>query len=155
MKQKGKNMLVYYLITIITNVLLTTIFYKNINITLLSVLPLALIILMLFQGITFKKEKIENGFKTNYGSKLTTDEENELLNSVSTFLFASIPWMIPFIIFFPSFIKSFSVIIYLIGFLGGFIFYRIKSKNEISTRIESEEKERQEQEKKEQLGKWK
>ena len=148
-------MIVYYSITILANIIAIFIFHKNINISALSIIPLILIALMIFQAYFFKKEKVENGFRTTYGSNLTNDEENNMLNSSSTFLLATIPWIIPFILFFPSFVKILSVLIYIVGLIGGLILYRIKNKGKIVDRIDVEEKERQEQEKREQLGKWK
>lgn len=148
-------MIVYYSITILANIIAIFIFHKNINISALSIIPLILIALMIFQAYFFKKEKVENGFRTTYRSNLTNDEENNMLNSASTFLLATIPWMIPFIFFFPSFVKILSVLIYIVGLIGGFVIYKIKNKEKITNRMNAEEIERQEQEKKEQLGKWK
>ena len=148
-------MVIYYCITILANIVAIPIFYEYINISALSIVPLFLIALMIFQAILFKNEKVENGFRTAYGSNLTADEENKLLSSGSSFLFAAIPWMIPFILFFPAIVKVLSVLVYIIGLVGGLILYRIKNKGKIVNRIDAEEKERQEQEKKEQLGKWK
>lgn len=148
-------MIIYYCITIIANIVAAIVFYKNINVTVLSVMPLLLIALMIFQALLFKNEKVENGFRTAYGSNLTADEENKMLDSGSSFLLATIPWMIPFILFFPSIVKVLSILIYFVGLVGGLILYRIKNKSKIVNRIDAEEKERQEQEKKEQLGRWK
>lgn len=148
-------MVIYYCITILANIAAIPIFYEYINISALSIVPLFLIALMIFQAILFKNEKVENGFRTAYGSNLTADEENKLLSSGSTFLFATIPWMIPFILFFPSFVKFLSVFVYIIGLIGGLLLYRIKNKRKIMNRMNEEEIERQEQEKREQLGKWK
>ena len=148
-------MLIYYCIAIIANVVAIIAFYKNINITGLSIVPIFLIALMIFQALMFKHEKVENGFRTKYGSNLTADEENAMQSVGSKFLYATIPWMIPFIVFFPSPIKLISVLVYIIGFIGGSVLYVLKNKNKITDRMSAEEKERQEQEKKEQLGKWK
>ena len=148
-------MVIYYFITILANIAAIPIFYEYINISALSIVPLFLIALMIFQALLFKNEKVENGFRTAYGSNLTADEENKLLCSGSSFLFATIPWMIPFVLFFPAIVKVLSILVYIIGLVGGLILYRIKNKGKIVNRINAEEKERQEQEKKEQLGKWK
>ncbi|MBR2346627.1 MAG: hypothetical protein IKA68_03380 [Clostridia bacterium] len=148
-------MLIYYCIAIIANVVAIIAFYKNINITGLSIVPIFLIALMIFQALMFKHEKVENGFRTKYGSNLTADEENAMQSVGSKFLYATIPWMIPFIVFFSSPIKLISVLVYIIGFIGGSVLYVLKNKNKITDRMSAEEKERQEQEKKEQLGKWK
>lgn len=149
------TMIIYYCITIIANIVAAIVFYKNINVTVLSVMPLLLNALMIFQALLFKNEKVENGFRTAYGSNLTADEENKMPDSGSSFLLATIPWMIPFILFFPSIVKVLSILAYFVGLVGGLILYRIKNKGKIVNRIDAEEKERQEQEKKEQLGRWK
>ena len=148
-------MIIYYCVTIIANIVAAIIFHKSINVTGLSVIPLFLIALMIFQALIFKNEKVENGFRTNYGSNLTADEENSMFSRASSFLFATIPWMIPFVIFFSSPLKLLSIFVYLIGLIGGLILYRIKNKGKIMSRMKLEEKERQEQEEKEKLGKWK
>ena len=148
-------MIIYYCMTIIANIVAAVVFHKSINITVLSVMPLLLIVLMIFQALMFKNERVENGFRTAYGSNLTADEENKMLGGGSSFLFATIPWMIPFILFFPSFVKVLSILVYIVGLVGGLILYRINNKGKVVNRIDVEEKERQEQEKKEQLGRWK
>ena len=148
-------MLIYYCGAIILNVIAAIVFSKHINITELSGLPLFLIAIMLFQSWVYKNEKVENGIRTSYGSVLTESEENEMLGFGSKFIWATIPWMIPFILFFPSLFKLFSVFVYFVGFTGGFWIYRLKNKNKISSRMKLEEQERIEQEKKEHLGKWK
>ena len=151
----GITPVIYYCITIIANIAAIFIFYKHINISALSIIPLFLIALMIFQALFFKNEKSESGFRTTYGSNLTADEENKLLSSGSSFLFATIPWILPFILFFTSPVKVLSVLVYIIGLIGGFLMYRIKSKVKIINRINAEELDRQEQGKKEQLGQWK
>ena len=148
-------MIIYYFITTLSNIAAVIIFRKSISITGLSVIPLFLIGLMIFQALILKNQKVENGFRTAYGSNLTADEENKIFSSGSSFLFAAIPWMIPFIFFFPSFVKALSILVYIVGLFGGLLLYRIKNKGEIINRMNAEEKERKEQEKKEQLGKWK
>ena len=151
----GLTMIIYYCMTIIANIVAAIVFHKSINITGLSVMPLFLIALMIFQALIFKNEKVKNGFRTAYGSNLTADEENKMLDSGSSFMLATIPWMIPFILFFPSIVKVISILVYIVGLVGGLILYRIKNKGKFVNRIDAEEKERQEQEKKEQLGRWK
>lgn len=125
---------------------------KSINITVLSLIPLFLIALMIFQAHFFKNEKVGSGFRTAYGSNLTADEENKMLGSGSKFLYATIPWMIPFIIFFPSFVKALSVFVYIFGLIGGLFLYRFKNKGQIINRMNTEESEQREQAKSEELG---
>ena len=146
-------MLIYYCLTIVANVIAAVAFHKSINITGLSILPLFLIALMIFQAFIFKNEKTENGFRTAYGSNLTADEENALLNSGSKFMLATVPWMLPFVLFFSSPLKILSIVVYVIGLIGGLVFYRVKNKGKIIARMSAEEQERREQERKEQIGK--
>ena len=146
-------MYIYYAITVAANILATIVFYQNINITAFSLLPICLIVLMLFQASIFKTHKTENGFRTMYGSNLTADEENSMFSKGSSFLFATIPWMIPFVVFFSSPIKALSILVYVIGLIGGLVWYRLKNIEKIKRRMNTEEMERAEQEKKEEMGK--
>jgi len=149
-------MLIYNCITIAANIIAAIVFYQSINITWLSALPLFLIALMIFQALIFKNEKAEHGsLTTAYGSNLTPNEENEMLSRGSDFLFATIPWMIPFVIFFPSPVKMLSILVYVIGLVGGSVLYKLKNRSAIIARMNAEKEERREQEKKEELGKWK
>ncbi len=145
----------YYCIMIIANIVLAVIFYRNINITILSFVPIFLIALIVFQVKYFKNEKVENDFRTTYGSNLTEDEETSMFEYISKALIAIIPWMIPFVIFFSSLIKALSIFVYVFGFISGALMYRLRNRDKVLSRIKFEEKEREEQEKKEQLGKWK
>ena len=148
-------MLIYYCTTIAANIIAAFVFRKSMNISALSLLPLCLMALMAFQAMIFKNQKAENGFQTAYNSNLTADEENRMMQSGSRFLLATVPWMIPFVIFFPSVVKILSILVYLVGLIGSLIWFRWKHKDKIAKRMSSEENERKEQEKKEQLGKWK
>lgn len=148
-------MTIYYFVVGIANLIAVIAFYKNINITALSVLPLFFIGLILFQATVFKKEKWEKGFRTRYGSDFNEEEENAMSDFAATALYAAIPLMIPFVLFFPSAIKFLSVLIYLLALIVGIFAYRIKNKNALKGRFDREESERREQEKKESLGKWK
>ena len=149
-------MLIYYIVAILANVIAIAVFHKSIQIEILSVLPLAFVALMLFQAALFKKEKIENGFRTAYASPFTAEEENGMTGFAATALYAAIPLMIPFIFFFPPAIKVLSsFIIYALAFAIGLFTYRIKNKDVLKDRFDKEETERREQEKKESMGEWK
>ena len=149
-------MRIYYLIAIVANIIAVVAFHKSINISVLSILPLFFIALILFQAALFKKEKIENGFRTAYGSPFTAEEENGMTGFAATALYAAIPLMIPFIFFFPSAVKVLlSFIIYALAFAAGLFTYRIKNKDALKDRFDKEETELREQEKKESMGEWK
>lgn len=148
-------MIIYYCITIIANIVAAIVFHKSINVTGLSVMPLFLIALMIFQSLIFKNEKVENGFRTAYGSNLTADEENKMLGSGSSILYRrdSVDDTVCFLL--PIICKSSFYLGLYIGLVGGLLLYRIKNKGKIMNRMNAEDIERQEQEKREQLGKWK
>lgn len=149
-------MRIYYLIAIVANIIAVVAFHKSINISVLSILPLFFIALILFQAALFKKEKIENGFRTAYCSPFTAEEENGMTGFAATALYAAIPLMIPFIFFFPAAVKVLlSFIIYALAFAAGLFTYRIKNKDALKDRFDKEETERREQEKKESMGEWK
>ncbi len=149
-------MLIYYLATVVINIVAIIVFHKNIQINALSVLPIVFIALILFQSALFKKEKIENGFRTAYASPFTAEEENGMADFAATAMRAAIPLMIPFIFFFPPAVKVLSAfIIYAVAFAVGLFAYRIKNKDALKARFDREETERREQEKKESLGEWK
>ena len=148
-------MLIYYIVATLVNIIAIVAFHKSIQIEILSILPLVFIALMLFQAALFKKEKIENGFRTAYGSPFTAEEENGMIDSAATALYAAIPLMIPLIFFFPPAIKVLSAFVYAVAFIVGLFAYRIKNKDALKGRFDQEEKERREQEKKESLGEWK
>lgn len=148
-------MIVYHCFGIIANIAAIIVFHRYINITALSSIPLFLITLSVFQALIFKNEKTENGFRTAYGSNLTAEEENKMLDRGSSFILCTTPLIMPFVFFFPSFVKALSVLVYLVGLIGGLLLHKVKNKEKIMNRMNAEEIERQEQEKKEQLGKWK
>ena len=78
-------MIIYYCITIFINIVFSIIFRNYINITYLSLIPLICIGLMIFQVAFFKTHKIESGFKTNYGSDFTVEEENKMQKNPLSF----------------------------------------------------------------------
>ena len=127
-KRRTYDMIVYYIIVIGANIASAAIFFQHINLTVLSLVPLLLSLLAAFQAKYFSTEKVENGFRTNYGSNLSAEEENEMFLYGARFLSATIPWMIPFIFFFPSAIKLLSILIYVLGLLGGLLIYRYKKR---------------------------
>ena len=124
----GLTVIIYYCITIIANIAAVIVFSDRINITSISALPLSLIALMIFQALVFKHEKSEEDFRTAYGSNLTPNEERTLLCLNSISLLAAVPFMIPFIVFFSSPVKLISILVYIVGLIGGSVAYRIKNK---------------------------
>ena len=145
-------MKIYYFLTVGLNLGALMLFFGKISVSHLSLVPVFLTVLTVLQSFLFKSIRSESGYRTNFGSYLTADEENKRNEYVSKFMLASAPWMIPFIFFFPSPFKLLSIFIHFIGLVGGTLMHRVKHKNEILKRAKAEEKEKFEQEKKEELG---
>lgn len=146
---------IYYILTMSLNAISVILFYNHINITLLSIVPVALFLLMIFEGVVLRTEKIENGFKTAFCSNFNTEEENLILIYSSNSLFTLSPFLIPFVLFFPSLVKLISLLVFVMGFALGAVVFRIKNKNKIIERYEAEREELNQQKKNEELGKWK
>ena len=70
-------------------------------------------------------------------------------------LLYAVPLMIPFVLFFSSLIKAVSIIVYLVSFAAGPLVYRIKNKDSLNHRANSEKIELETQLQKEELGEWK
>ena len=145
---------IYIFITLFLNVLSAFVFYKNLHISILSLVPVALIAVMLFQAIYYKKGTPENEVSTAYGSGFNNKEQSALLKYASKTLFAGIPLLIPFVFFFTDAIKILSVFVYIVSFAAGIVYYRIKHKEELENRINEEKRQLEEQIKKEEQGKW-
>lgn len=146
---------IYIFITLFLNVLSAFVFYKHLHISVLSLLPVALIAVMLFQAIYYKKGTPESDVSTAYGSGFNKKEQSSLLKYASKTLFTGFPLLIPFVFFFTDAIKILSVLVYILSFAAGIIYYRIKHKDELEDRINEEKRQLEEQIKKEEQGKWK
>ena len=146
---------IYYITMIILNILAAVIFFEYINITAISIVPIFILILMLFQAFLFYNSK-ENEFNTTYSvrSDLNQTEENTLFYYIANAMLICVPLLLPFILFFSSGIKFICLTIYLLGYSGALVF-RIKNKDKLNNRIHSEENELKIQQSKEELGKWK
>ena len=146
---------IYYITMIILNILAAVIFFEYINITAISIVPIFILILMLFQAFLFYNSK-ENEFNTTYSvrSELNQTEENTLFYYNANSMLICVPLLLPFILFFSSGIKFICLIIYLLGYSGALVF-RIKNKDKLNNRIHSAENELKIQQSKEELGKWK
>jgi len=150
-------MIIYYIIMVFLNIAAAVMFRKSLNITFLSVIPVFIMVLMLFQANYFKNEKTEKGFSSNFTPADTyTHEEGEtLLQYAARALFIAIPWFIPFILFFPNLVKILSVFLYMISLALGGLIYRIKNKGALNNRVNAEKEELKKQKQSEELGKWK
>lgn len=135
-------MKIYHAITFSANALAVLLLRGYIHITQLSLVPLALLGLMFFQATFFKNEPVERGFRTSYGSELTADEETRRMQFAARSLLCAAPWMLPFVFFFPSAVKLLSILVYLLGLIGGLLIYRVRFYKNFKARMDAEEAER-------------
>ena len=148
-------MILYFCLMLLANAVLAIIFHQSITVTLFSLIPLFLIGIMIFQSVYFKSDDGKHAFSPSYHSGFTHKEVAEMSLVASKALLYAVPLMIPFVLFFSSLIKAVSIIVYLVSFAAGPLVYRIKNKDSLNRRANSEKKELETQLQKEELGKWK
>lgn len=152
-----KKLSIYYLIHIIINILMLIFFSEFVNIHLLSVLPIFLMCLMIFQTTLFKRDnqRTTTG-DTSYSVGNTVRLTDEELNYQNLFLRHSflvcLPFEIPMIFFLSSYLKLLCVLPYICAYIIGGVVFKVKFGKEIQSRIEDEKKELEEQKKREELG---
>jgi len=150
------KLIIYYVVALVANIVSAIAFRSHLNITALSAVPAILTALMIFQAFYFKNNDPEEGFSTAYSLNSEYNDKDFAVMSQYSFkaLFIVLPFMLPFV-FFGNWIKLVSIFVYIIGFIAGPIFYRMKHKNEVNERVDKEKDELKEQKAKEELGKWK
>lgn len=146
---------IYYGAVIIANILSAFLLHEHLNITLWSAIPVALMLVMIFQVSYFKHDTDDKGFSTAYGSGYTHEEEKGVTSYISNALLFVLPLLVPFILFFTSYAKLISILVYAIALLVGSLIYRITHKDDLNARVNQEKKDLEEQKKKEELGEWK
>lgn len=148
-------MILYFCLMLLGNIIMAILCHQYITVTAFSLIPLLLIGVMAFQAHYFKSDEPKNFFGTAYHSGFTHKEEAEMCLVASKALLYAVPLMIPFVLFFSSLIKAVSIIVYLVSFAAGPLVYRIKNKDSLNHRANSEKIELETQLQKEELGKWK
>lgn len=152
-----KKMSIYYVCHLILNTVLLLVFSSHIQLHILSLIPLFLILLMIFQITLFKSfSKNDNVGDTAYSVgdtvRLTEEEQACQYSYLKHSFLLFIPFEVPFVFFFSSFWKFLGIVPYILAYVVGGIFFRAAKGREIKNRIKSEEKELQEQKKREELG---
>ena len=144
------KMIIYYCAVIVGSVVALFTLFDYVNVTFLSVIPIALCVLSSSQASMFKNEE-----GNTYGSNYSKEEQNEMLQYMSMSLKISVPWHIPFVYFFSDGFKFISVAVYLLGMFGGTLVYVLKNRKEIKSRIDKEQDEAKKQSELEELGRMK
>ncbi len=148
-------MKLYYFILIFLYTGFTVVFHNYINISVVSIIPLILMILSIFQAAYFHNHRSKKDFNINNDTPLTEEEWEKVAVYMRNSYIIVIPLFVPFILFFSLWVKITSIMLYFIGFSGGMLCYRLRYHKEINRRMSDEMTELIEQEKREELGKWK
>ncbi len=152
-----KKVSIYYACHIVVNIALLIIFSAHIELHLLSVLPVFLIVLMLFQT-TFFKANAKNdtigdtAYSVGNTVRLTEEEQECQYSYLKNSFLVCIPFEIPLIFFLPSYWKLFGIIPYVLAYIIGGIVFKLKKGQEIQDRTIKEKKELEEQIKREEMG---
>ena len=152
-----KKIGLYYTIHALINAVLLIVFHNHIILHYLSVAPIVLIVMMLFNQLFFKERTEE---KTYYGdtayspseTRLSFEEQKEANAYFRLSFLLMIPFEIPFVFFLPSYFKLFSLIPCILAYvLGGLIAHKKMGKR-VKARLDAEKQELVEQKRREELG---
>ena len=146
---------IYYIVTLGLNLVGVMAFHDRLNLVFNSVIPLFMIGLSIFQVGYFSKHPHKKDFNTNNNSDLTEGEWARMTSYMISSYLIFIPLMLPFVWFFSAGVKLLSILVFLLAFTGGMIWYRLRHGKDYQARFAKENKELEEQQKREELGKWK
>lgn len=154
-KKVGKQMKLYYFIMVIIYAVLSIVFTNRIIITAASLLPMFLMILSICQAVYFNNNRGKKDFNIINDSPVTEQEWGKVSVYKRNSYIIVAPLFLVFVLFFSTWIKLLSIILYLFGFAGGMLYYRIQHRDVISNRFAEEESELKKQQELEELGRWK
>lgn len=146
----------YYAVTVLFNIIALIFFRAHINLTAASAVPLFLLGLTIFQSAYFYKNRSKHDFNTCNTTDLNDGEWENLSLYMSRSYRICIPLFLPMVFFFSTLVKTLlSVLVFMIAFTGGAVFFRLCHSKSFQARMKQESHELEEQKKKESLGKFK
>lgn len=148
-------MKLYYFIMVIIYAVLSIVFTNRIIITAASLLPMFLMILSICQAVYFNNNRGKKDFNIINDSPVNEQEWGKVSVYMRNSYIIVAPLFLVFVLFFSTWIKLLSIILYLFGFAGGMLYYRIQHRDVISNRFAEEESELKKQQELEELGRWK
>ena len=145
----------YYIAMLLLNLLSLILFRNSIHVAYMSLIPLSLLGDSIFQAYYYANHEAKD-FKTTYSAKsnITDHEWEQLTRDMINSHLIAIPLYVPFIFFF-TWGKMLSFVLFVAAFLGGSIRFRIRHGKEMQERYRQEKRELNEQQKKEEMGRWK
>ena len=148
--------IIYYVATMAVNTLCVIAFRENININLESVIPVVMIGLSIFEACYLaNKDNFEKNTQYTSQNALNDKEKSEMYLCMRRAFLVAIPLFVPFIFFFSKWIKILSVLVLFLTFIGGGVYFRIKHGKSVESRWTDESEELKEQQRKEEMGKFK
>lgn len=148
---------IYYGCHIILNIAFLSVFSSNIQFHVLSLVPIFLIALMLFQ-ISFFEENMENdsdgdtAYSVGNTIKFTKEEQACQLAYLKYSFLICVPFEFPLIYFMSSYWKILGVLLYFLAHIIGGVVFKVKYGKAIRERINMEKKDLEEQMRREELG---
>ena len=152
-----KKSSIYYGCHILINAVLLLVFSSHIKFHALSLLPIFLIALMLFQTTLFKLDTKndtvgDTAYSVGNTVRLTEEEQACQYSYLKHSFLLCIPFEIPLIFFLPSYWKLIGIVPYILAYIIGAVVFKVKRGNVIQERINREKKELEEQTAREELG---
>ncbi len=152
-----KKLTIYYCAHIAINTVLLIAFYSHINFHVLSLIPIFLVALMLFQTTFFKIDSKKDScgdtaYSVGNGVRLTEQEQAYQYAYLKHSFLLCIPFEWPLIFFFASYWKLIGIVPYILAYVIGAVVFKVKNGKAIQARINREKKELEEQMKREKMG---
>ena len=152
-----KKLSIYYSVHVFINIVLLFVFSSDIKLHFISLMPIVLIALMLFQVTLFKmdskNDKIgDTAYSIGNTVRLTEQEQTCQYAYLRHSFLLCAPFELPLIFFLPSYWKLIGIIPYILAYIIGGVVFKVRNGKLIQERINREKKELQEQMRKEELG---
>ena len=150
-----KNLSIYYGCHIVINVVFGVAFSSHIQFHILSIVPIILIALMLFQTTLFKadtKAVGDTAYSVGNTVRLTDEEQTLQYSYLKHSFLLCIPFELPLIFFLPSYWKLLGLVPYIFAYIIGGVVFKVKMGKQIKIRVEAEKRNLEEQRKREELG---
>lgn len=143
--------LIYMIITVALNIAALIIFSEHIKVSEMSSLPVIFMLVLGFFAWQFRLSR-DGEIPLNAGNStdLNDEESSRLAAVLESVTIGAIPFLIPFAFFFSDRVKAIVPSIILCSIvIVGMLLFRILYGKRIKARLDAQEKERQEQEKRE------
>ena len=148
----------YCIVALLANVLAIVFLRDYLNFTVTSTVPAVTMVLSVFEAVYVHHHRALDEKNTAYSTQntLNTEEWARMMPYMRNAFVVTLPLYISLICFFSSWVKTIgSLVLFVLGFLGGALAFKIKHKSELSARIDKDERELEEQKRREELGQWK